>query len=280
MMRWHDPAGVVILLGGFTGLWLIGKWWQQPFAPGDPLKIVSAGWRSGIQLLARFGGPALRRVGAFTLAWLILSETAVQSWYWAHERNLPPAVRWSAEFPTNETAYTESPLPIRTTRLLRQDFARNAKWQPGDGTLWQATFLSWKPGSTAVYLARNHTPEVCLAAAGGRILNVSGLEHVPAGELSLPVRFYTVGQESLTAHVLFCLWSDRSAAQEFDTAMLDYGSRIGAVLTGQRLRGQRSLEIAVWGIADATEARTELIRRLQKMVRRDAPELAPLTTNR
>jgi exosortase len=267
MAHWHDPAGIAILLGGFTGLWLIALWLRQSAATVTGTGATPGAPRVFGLFLQGSSHSGLGRLAVFSLSWLMITEIAVQSWYWSHERNLPPPLRWAAVFPTNETTFAETPLPPRTTQLLRQNFARNASWRQEDGSRWQATFLRWNPGSTAVYLARNHTPEVCLAAAGGNILSVSELEHIPVGNLALPVRFYTVGQETQTTHVLYCLWSDRSASQGFDTAALNYSSRIGAVLAGQRLCGQRSLQIAVWGIPDTTEARAALIRQLRQMVR-------------
>jgi exosortase len=273
MAHWHDPASIAILIGGFTSLWLIaGRLARSRGNAPAPVPGLSLVWAR--DLVGSLAAPRSQRIAWSLLAWLALAEIGVQSWYLAHERHLPPPVRWTAVFPTNAPAYRELPLAPNTTRMLRQDSAQNATWRQDDGTRWQATFLTWRPGRTAVYLARSHTPEVCLAAAGGRMLEVSDLEQVSAAELNLPVRFYTVGQEHYTTHVLYCLWSDQSAGQEFDTLALTHGVRIGAVLAGQRLRGQRSLEIAVWGIADPLTARTELVRQLQRLVQREpaAPE--------
>jgi hypothetical protein len=67
--------------------------------------------------------------------------------------------------------------------------------------------------------------------------------------------------------VFYCLWNDRANAQGFETKSLSYDSRLAPVLAGFRNPGQRSLEIAVTGLDTPEEARAELSRELQKLVR-------------
>lgn len=266
MERWHDPAGVAILLGCFTGLWLTALRWasKAAMAQSEVHPIFPSNWQWNVLSRRRTGWLA-----ACIIAWLVFVELGVQSWYQWHESKLPVAVTWTVNFPTNEFRYVEVPLPPRTSQVLRQDFARNATWWERDQTRWQATFLRWLPGSTAVHLARNHTPEVCLAAAGGHVIESPDLENVRLDGLDLPIRFYAVANVTPPLHVLYCLWSDQCLTQELSTQALTRNVRVNSVLQGQRLRGQRSLELAVWGIADSEQARAALLQKLGVLVRRE-----------
>ena len=52
---------------------------------------------------------------------------------------------------------------MTTTRnLLRFDEVKQAAWNEPDGTQWEAFYFSWLPGRVAGYLAKRHTPEICL----------------------------------------------------------------------------------------------------------------------
>jgi hypothetical protein len=66
--------------------------------------------------------------------------------------------------------------------------------------------------------------------------------------------------------VFYCLWDDRASAQGQSTMSLTFGNRLAPVLAGLRNPGQRSLEIAVSGVADAADAENALREQLEKLV--------------
>jgi len=157
------------------------------------------------------------------------------------------------------------PLMEATRRMLRPDEAFSAVWEES-GLHWQAVFLRWNPGRIAVHLARNHTPDICLPAAGRKLAAVSELEWYPVGGLALPFRSYTVANETPPLHVFHCLWEERLPDQGFAAAGLTYGSRLAPVLAGRRNTGQRELQIAVWGIEDAAAAEAAVRQELEKLI--------------
>jgi len=67
--------------------------------------------------------------------------------------------------------------------------------------------------------------------------------------------------------VFYCLWEDRSADRNFDAAWLGARERLHAVLHGQRNSGQRSLELAVWGVPTQEEAEAAFSRVLNRILR-------------
>jgi len=270
--QWHDPAGVTILVGCFTGLWLVALWWNRR----DPLRNTNIterpaqGLRIAEQLPRWLAGSLAKRLAQLSLcfiAWLAVSEVGIEYWYLTHEKLLPSARAWTVVFPKDQPAYAERALPARTRQLLRFDAAQNAFWRDKNESLWQGTFLRWQPGRTATHLARSHTPEVCLAAAGSRVVAVSDLKWINVQGFELPVRFYQIEQAGRMVNVLYCLWSDRASRQDVRTLSLDYGVRLGSVFAGLRLQGQRSLQLAVWGAASAAEAEAALLQQFSEMVK-------------
>jgi hypothetical protein len=61
--------------------------------------------------------------------------------------------------------------------------------------------------------------------------------------------------------------------------MMTYGNRLAPVLAGRRNSGQRSLEVAIWGIADEGEAEAALGRELDKLIKLEKPQRDQETTD-
>ena len=81
----------------------------------------------------------------------------------------------------------------------------------------------------------------------------------------------------LAQHIMSCLprgsfmfstvcWDDRTSEQGRGIMSLIYGNRLAPVLAGLRNPGQRSLEIAVTGVADAGAAENALRAELEKIL--------------
>ena len=261
--RWHDPTGVIILLGCFFALWGIGVWLapkiqQQPEAGNQkpearPLEISTFPLPLSVLGLA---------------AWLLLVEAGVEGWYRFHEARLPAAVSWQVAWPTNNATFSERIIAPASRQILRFDDGQNTAWQEGNLN-WQVIFLHWKPGRAAVRLAQNHTPEVCLAAVGHQITGGRELQYLTVHGLKLPFRFYRLTDTPQPVFVAYCLWNDRAGSREFETSSLTASSRIAAVLAGQRNAGQRSLEIALTGVSDLNSAQSAMLRLLGKIISTD-----------
>jgi len=209
---------------------------------------------------------AFQLCSIFLTFWLILVEAGTELWYRSHEWGVPKTGAWKVELPRDNPTFRDLPLSDKTKQFLRYDEAFNGAWQQADGQKWQAIFLRWNPGRIAVQLAKSHTPEVCLTAAGRDLVSQSGLRAVRVHGLEMPFRSYVVKDESGPLHVFYCLWEDRATEQSFRTTVMSYANRLGPVLAGRRNSGQRSLEVAVWGIADQNEADAALARELEKLI--------------
>jgi exosortase len=294
---WHDPAGVAILVGCFLSLWGMAVWLKrrqrlQSRVLGLESKVHSPqstvhSSRStvhGLQPTPSHGqkaellrpapecrlGPfrfsAFQRFSVLLIAWVLLVEAGTELWYRSHEWGIAKAATWHVELPREDASFRELPFSDKTKQFLRYDEGCNGTWQEGADQRWQAIFLRWNPGRIAVHLAKSHTPEVCLTAAGRELVSQSGLRAFPVHGMQLPFRSYVVMDQSGPLHVFYCLWEDRANAQSFRTTMMTYGNRLAPVLAGRRNSGQRSLEIAISGIPDQQEADAALASKLQKLV--------------
>jgi exosortase len=282
---WHDPAGVTITVACTLALWGTA-WWlssrqrivvrgqKSVPTPLPPVPVVPARLRKlqPTRLTNRPLSPRFFRLSLALLAWLVLVEVGVESWYRWHERRLPKSISWTMEWPWRNPTLSKLPLAQVAKQLLRYNQASSAAWREDDGTQWQMTYLRWLPGRTAVYLAKSHTPEICMPAAGHPVRIIPGLDYLSVHGLSLPFRTYSFEERGETYYVFYCLWEDRARDQSFQTTSLTYGNRLDPVLEGRRNLGQRSLEIVVSGYADVEQAKEALVRQLRTLIKVEKPE--------
>jgi exosortase len=280
---WHDPAGVTILVACFFGLWGLGEWFGKK-RQAEKLKLKNsceseAPTRKANAEISRPRNKTLDSTFSFSCfsvflaLWIPAVEVSIQYWYRSHETRLPAAQPWTVVWPANQSAFMKLPIPAVAREILRYDEGRSAAWQE-DGVQWQAIFLRWNPGSAAQHLAQNHTPEVCLTAAGHALTSVAGLHWFDVHGLHLPFRIYRINDTPNPSYVFYCLWDDRATAQGFATASLTWGSRLAPVMAGRRNPGQRSLEMALTGNLDESQAEAAFKNQLQKIIQvgSDRPE--------
>jgi len=257
--KWHDPTGVTILLACFCGLWGLGIFFarRKISKPPRPEVVSEIKFKTPARSLL----PWLVSLGI----WIFAVEISVEFWYRSHEARLPVAQQWTIAWPTNNPSLKEFPLADAARQILRFNEGRGAAWTENNLD-WQAIFLRWNPGRTAVHLAQNHTPEVCITAAGHKLTTISEREWFDVRGLRLPFFVCEVTDMPHPFFVFYCLWDDRASAQGQNTMSLTFGNRLAPVLAGLRNPGQRSLEIAVTGVADAADAEDALREQLKKLV--------------
>ncbi|HLQ50553.1 MAG TPA: hypothetical protein VK129_03590, partial [Terriglobales bacterium] len=227
--------------------------------------------------LAASGSEALWRAheawkcALLLLGWFLVVEIGTECWYRSHEWGLPKATAWHLVLPRQASNFRELAFSEKVKQLLRYDEGLNGSWQTADGMHWQAIFLRWNPGRIAVHLAKSHTPEVCLTAAGRQLESRSELSVISVHGVELPFLSYVTKDEMGPLHVFYCLWEDRAGPHAFGTTELTYANRLAPVLAGQRNCGQRSLEIAIAGINDLGDAQAALARELEKIIELTAP---------
>jgi exosortase len=264
--QWHDPAGITILLACFFALWGLGIFLARK------RKIISPVATN--QSTPNFAPPQRRMVRLLValVCWFAVVEISVEAWYRWHERQLPSAAQWTMSWPTNNPTFKDAPLSDRARQLLRYDEGRSVAWA-ADGIEWQAVFLRWNPGRIALHLAQNHTPEVCMTAAGHTLTTVSERVWFAAGNLRLPFIVYAVTDTPSPVYVFYCLWDDRARSEGRGTRMWTYGNRLAPALQGLRNPGQRSLEIALAGNLDEAQAEAAFQNQLQTIIQSEPGNL-------
>ena len=200
------------------------------------------------------------------MIWLAVVEISVAGWYRWHEARVPPAAQWSAVWPTNNPTCKMADLPANTRRILRYDEGQSVAWN-ADGLNWEAIFLRWNPGQTALHLAQNHTPKGCLTAAGHILTTISERTWFAVGDLRLPFVIYAIEHTSQPVYVFYCLWDDRASAQGRGALSLNYGNRLTPVWQGLRNPGQRSLELVLTGNLDTPQAEAAVQNLLPQIIR-------------
>ena len=262
--RWHDPAGVTILLGCFCGVWAAATW----LARGQRLGDTETGRQREASGLQVSWSPSLPLLLA---ALLLAGEIGIRLWYASALRIVTP--EWHAEFPRGESGFKTLELPSAAREILRYDEGESASWRHADGTRWQMIYLRWEPGRTATTLARNHTPEICLPAAGKNLRDISDVPSVQAAGLQLPFRCYTTEQGGRPLFVFYSLWEDGATEQRNVTELLTRRVRFEAVRERRRNPGQRVLQIGLWGARDAAHAEELLRAELPKLISAKAETL-------
>jgi hypothetical protein len=186
-------------------------------------------------------------------------------------------VAWTVVFPRDNQSFREAPFSEKARQLLRFTEGANVFWEERDGTRFQAIFLRWEAGRTAVHFAKSHSPDVCLTAVGCEQALPTELVFIPVQGLVLPFRSYEFKGAKGPLHVFYCLWEDRHDGLPNEIGGSTYATRLRDVLAGHRNCGQRSLEIAVWGIVDREEAKTVLAGRLRTLIKLENSE-SPVNT--
>jgi hypothetical protein len=261
--EYHDPAGIIIAVLCTLTLWgvaLILMWQQR--------KSATAEARSNGKSF-RLPGVALRRVsraGVFLLAWFVMVEAGVRLWYGIREAGLKTGPAWSVNLPRDNPTLKSLPIEGSTRDLLRYDMGEQATWREPDQTIWKLFYFNWQPGRVAGYLAKRHTPEICLAATGVKLLSGPELFVMKVHGLELPIRSYQFETSGEIIQVFHCRWeggASQNAYVEHESARYNL---LRSIWAGRANKGQKVLELVVSGINDPDTAKLALRKELDKLV--------------
>jgi exosortase len=272
--KYHDPAGLWIMVGCTAGLWLIGLM-MRPTKPKKPSATAeSISGKEGIEKLEISPRPALNpqlstlnRVCLFLLVWLLFVEFGAHTWYRTREARLPQGPNWSVIFPHENSTFRELPMAPATFNLLRFDDGKQGAWTEPDGTAWQAFYFNWQPGRVAGYLAKRHTPEICMPATGREMLAGPELMVLEIHGLELPVRRYRFGPDGNSWHVYHCRWESGAARGSFVEQESARFNLIRGIWAGRGNQGQKIIQILISGTEDPEAAQALLTRRLTEMIK-------------
>ena len=267
MEHLHDMAGYAILLTVFAGSIICATWFRRGLRLRDGDNDATS------------PASALRRIptAAFVavLAWIVVVEIGVETWYRLHERDLIPQPQWTIRWPESAPAFHDIQLDERTRRFLRFNEGRGVSWREDPSLSASASarrppstyllyFFRWRPGHNSALLASLHRPDVCLPAVGWEQSADHGVRYYPVTTgLSIPFRHFEFlhrdpsGEGGQFIHAFYCLWEDRvrrfgdstSEEQEMARGPSEWTrtERARLVAEGRRHLGQQVMEIVISG---------------------------------
>jgi len=213
------------------------------------------------------GGSTLNRLALGLLVWLVLVEAGVQLWYRHLESQLKPGPTWSVNFPQDNPTLKDLPIDEKTQYLLRFDEGRQVAWTESDGTQWDVFYCSWLPGRVAGYLAKRHTPEICLQATGLKMVSGPELTMMNVHGVELPVRSYVFQTAGGPINVFHCRWEagvENNTYVEHESARFNL---IRGIWAGRGNKGQKVLEVIITGMDDPAQARAALVSQLENLIK-------------
>jgi len=272
--QYHDPAGVTITILCTLGLWVVAAWLNRSNSRTTHHAPRTTHDVSRITFHARPQLSTLNFLSLFLVAWLVAVEIGVQSWYRSREARLKSGPMWSLNFPKDNASLKDLPIDDDTRTHLRFDEGRQAAWTEADGTQWQGFYFSWQPGRVAGYLAKRHTPEICLAATGQTLRSGPELTLIKIHGVVLPIRSYVFEAGGQSLHVFHCRWE---AGAESDAYVQHESGRynlVRAIWAGRGNKGQKVLEFVIAGMDDPEQAKQALFRQLDKLISVEASTAA------
>jgi exosortase/archaeosortase family protein len=263
--QYHDQAGIMITLVCTAGLWGLAVLFSRKKirAPDSPapeairsLAVNNVKTRLSI----------LRRLGFALLLWLATVDAGAELWYRTVESHVAPGPKWSIVFPIDNPTFETLPISADTANLLRFDEGKQAAWNEADGSQWEAFYYTWRPGRVSGYLAKRHTPEICLPAAGTQLISGPKLTIMNVKSVELPMRSYVFSTDGGPIYVFQCRWEAGVARGAYVEKESSRFNLIRGIWAGRGNKGQKVLEIVIAGANGPEQASAALGRQLEKLV--------------
>jgi len=286
---YHDQAGLTILVACIATMWVLTRLMvrsrtaqesedrgQRTEDGGQRAEVRCSVVCSPVVCSPAGGSPvvrsplALQRLRGWSLAllvWIISVEAGVEGWYRLRESKMALGPNWTVQFPTNFPSYRSLPIAPATESLLRFDSGKQGAWREANGTEWMGFYFEWLPGRVAGYLAKRHTPEICLPAAGRKLTSGPELVVMKIRGVELPMRVYLFNDPDGPLHVFQCRWEAGAGREAYIAEESARYNLVRAVWAGRGKRGQKVLEFIVKGIADPAIARAAVVQQLEKVVK-------------
>jgi exosortase len=254
---WHDQAGLIIFCASFGALWMMAEFLDD----GE----LTPGRKPGTNLPLRTVSMTAAIIG---LTGIVLTEVGSFAWYSAHEHGQGRAVSWAPSLPGPETGTKYLEVADEARAILRYSEGYSAEVPFNDGGRWQIFFFRWAAGRSSSQLAVLHRPEICMPAAGFKMVGSTKPLDVQVNGLVLPFQSTIFETNGRRIYVFRTLWEERPdsgdvLARGFDQSVR---GRLSSVWHGRRNLGQQLLQVGISGASSEEAAREDLIRRLPGLI--------------
>ena len=209
----------------------------------------------------------VNRFGLALIIWIVAVECGVELWYRVREAHLQPTANWTVNFPRDNPSFQDVAITTDDRTLLRFDEGQKGRWRDTDGTDWQAFYFAWKPGRVAGYLAKRHTPDVCITATGLKQIGETELTLMTVGKVVLPMRHYVFETAGGLLQVYQCHWEAGLPADAYTAGESARFNLIRGVWAGRGNHGQKVLEVILAGYENADQAKAALEQRLNQLIK-------------
>lgn len=267
--KYHDPAGITIAILCTLALWALAAWLKNLSLKGQIPKPSSPNEGSASE--KPVSPPAnfvtVKRLVLVLIVWLVVVEAGVQIWYHSRESHLKSGPAWTLNFPEDNPTLKDVPIDSTSRNLLRFDEGKEADWTASDGIQWQGFYFSWLPGRVAGYLAKRHTPEICLEATGLKLISGPKLTIMNIHGVKLPIRSYTFESNGQLLQVFHCRWEAGAQSDAYVDHESSRYNLIRAVWEGRGDKGQKVLEFIISGTNNPEQAEQALARQLDKLIK-------------
>ncbi len=255
---WHDFAGALVLLITIVSIVGCSLLWKRNLA-----NHRSSFWMAGKTFLLLKTSTLLSFSASLVL--LLFFTLGTESWFRAHERQVPEALEWDLS-PQSDPGVMRVSIPRETLRELFNPVGFSEKWQGAGGGQEQVFYFRWPQGRMAVQsILAMHTPEVCLSSIGMRLKKQLDPITVQNKGVAIPFEARLFEQNGSSIYVFNAMPLNMQLPEDFLKKLDDSPlGRLKSLLSGRRNRGQRMVEIAFWNLPDEGAAKEELARYIRK----------------
>jgi exosortase len=252
--RWHDSAGIGTLLACF-GVTALAAWILRGRSENQTSSDAP-----------RVRGSLSRLAVVGCVSWLVIVEVSARLWFRAHEKGLPQ--REFCDLALDAVSAQEQRIPPATQSILRYDSGSLHTSDSPNGSHWWIYRLNWKAGSIGTPLARYHSPEVCLPAAGIQFVEKRPDIHAGSqGSTRFQAAEYRWLAQPVYVFTNYESTQEKELIRRFDEFDLTWSKRLLAAAKGIRPGAQQVIEVVIAGPTSAQAAEGQFLEFARKAVR-------------
>lgn len=276
--KWHDTAGISILMVVVAGLWLIALRLKRGQALAVALheaEIVALTGNTSSAAPAKTGQP-LAEAFQLSVRWtttclvaLVCIEAAKESWFQFHARGKHYKALWTADWSKIGINAQTNAIQPATAEILGYDKGDAYFWNGPDLMTWFAYDFRWKEGNDHIRDVQYHRPDVCLPASGRTFRADLGIHQALINGQNIFYRQFVFDDGGRALHVFQVTTEDQLGAAETGLVMEENSrrARFQRFLEGKRhYPGRTVINFYVRNIDSPGEARIAAENVLQRIV--------------
>jgi len=242
--KWHDSAGLVILLLSFAILAFLAFWKAQPTEKPAPRPIT--------QPLLPF------RTTVVALILLLIAEGAAHAWFLT-ARPTTESQAWRIDPATIPASWNPEQQPVgeRVQQILRYNRGAHYTFQPAPNQYGALYALEWNADNQYARFGAAHSPYQCLPSIGAGLKPLQTRDLLLPDGAQIPFQTLAVTIRDQTLYAFFHTSADRQAAEINTTRSITTLAPMNRILTAwkrNRPRDYHVVQIYLEGCPNADAA--------------------------